>query len=383
MQFPFGLLFSQSFEANEVGEEKMDQLNSGGVRVGVIEHKAYARVGLLGNPSDVYYGRTISFSLANFWASVKLEPSDDLVIKPHPVHDLVQFQSLHHLMNRLQNEGYYGGVRLVMAICKVFFKYCKDNKIDLHKGNFTLSYDTNIPRQTGLSGSSAIVCAALDCLLDFYKVRHLVKVEIRPNLILNAEKELGIVAGLQDRVAQVYGGLVHMDFRKEHMDELGHGIYKPMDIDLLPPLYLIYAENPSDSGKVHSTVRQRWLDGDEFIISSMKEVAQMAAEGQAAILEKNYSKLAELMNHNFDLRRRMFGDDVLGALNIEMVEIARRFGAASKFTGSGGAVIAFCPNGPSQVELLEDACRKAGFSIEPVKIGPSRLIDIDAKTMSR
>lgn len=50
-------------------------------------------------------------------------------------------------MNRLQNEGYYGGVRLVMAICKVFFKYCQVNKIDLHKGNFTLSYDTNIPRQ--------------------------------------------------------------------------------------------------------------------------------------------------------------------------------------------------------------------------------------------
>jgi len=33
---------------------------------------------------------------------------------------------------------------------------------------------------------------------------------MRPNLILNAEKELGIVAGLQDRVAQVYGGLVYM-----------------------------------------------------------------------------------------------------------------------------------------------------------------------------
>jgi glucuronokinase len=64
--------------------------------------------------------------------------------------------------------------------------------------------------QTGLSGSSAIVCAALNCLLDFYNVRHVVKVEIRPNLILNAEKELGIVAGLQDRVAQVYGGLVYM-----------------------------------------------------------------------------------------------------------------------------------------------------------------------------
>ncbi|KAJ0052132.1 hypothetical protein Pint_02832 [Pistacia integerrima] len=348
----------------------------------IIEHKAHARVGLLGNPSDVYYGRTISFSLGNFWATVKLEPSDHLIIMPHPVHDLVQFQSLHHLVNRLQNEGYYGGVRLLMAICKVFHSYCKDNNIDLHDRNFTLSYDTNIPRQTGLSGSSAIVCAALSCLLDFYKVRHLVKVEIRPNLILSAEKELGIVAGLQDRVAQVYGGLVYMDFSKEHMDNLGHGIYTQMDTDLLPPLHLIYAENPSDSGKVHSTVRQRWLDGDEFIISSIKKVASIAEEGYTVILQKNYPKLAELMNRNFDLRRSMFGEAALGDLNIKMVEVARRVGAASKFTGSGGAIVAFCPDGPSQVNLLEDACQKAGFSIQPVKIVPSCLTDVDKSTLS-
>ena len=33
-----------------------------------------------------------------------------------------------------------------------------------------MSYDTNIPRQCGLSGSSAIVIAALKCLVDFYEV---------------------------------------------------------------------------------------------------------------------------------------------------------------------------------------------------------------------
>ncbi|XWS30415.1 hypothetical protein CRYUN_Cryun24cG0115700 [Craigia yunnanensis] len=361
----------------------MDQINSTEAGVsGVIEHKAYARVGLLGNPSDVYFGKTLSFSLGNFWASVKLEPSHHLVIKPHPTHDLVQFNSLDHLVNRLQSEGYYGGVRLLMAICKVFYKHCKDNNINLQQGNFTLSYDTNIPRQTGLSGSSAIVCAALSCLLDFYKVRHLIKVEVRPNLILSAEQELGIVAGLQDRVAQVYGGLIHMDFSKENMEKLGHGIYTPMDISLLPPLHLIYAENPSDSGKVHSTVRQRWLNGDKFIISSMTEVANIAAEGWSVILEKNYQKLAELVNRNFDLRRRMFGDECLGALNIEMVEVARRVGAASKFTGSGGAVVVFCPDGPSQVKLLEDACQKAGFIIQPIQLVPSCLNDADLKTLS-
>lgn len=67
----------------------------------VIEHRAYARVGLLGNPSDVYYGRTISFTLGNFWASVRLQPSDELVIQPHPTHDLIQFRSLDHLVRPL------------------------------------------------------------------------------------------------------------------------------------------------------------------------------------------------------------------------------------------------------------------------------------------
>ncbi|KAK9272347.1 hypothetical protein L1049_002718 [Liquidambar formosana] len=363
-------------------KETPSNMNGSSASATVIEHKAYARIGFLGNPSDVYYGRAISFTIGNFWASVRLQPSDDLVITPHPTHDLVQFRSLDHLVNRLHNEGYYGGVRLLMAICKVFHTYCKDNNIDLHGGNFTLSYDTNIPRQTGLSGSSAIVCAALSCLLDFYKVRHLVKVEVRPNLVLNAEKELGIVAGLQDRVAQVYGGLVYMDFSKEYMDDLGHGIYTPMDSGLLPPLHLIYAENPSDSGKVHSTVRQRWLNGDEFIISSMAKVANIPLEGRTSLLEKNYSKLADLMNHNFDLRRHMFGEDALGALNIKMVEVARKVGAASKFTGSGGAVVAFCPKGPSQVKLLEDECEKAGFIIQPVQVIPSCLNDVDRKTLS-
>ncbi|RID42098.1 hypothetical protein BRARA_J02013 [Brassica rapa] len=216
----------------------------------VLEHRSFARIGFLGNPSDVYFGRTISFTIGNFWASAKLEPSEHLLIKPHPFHDLVRFDSLDNLVCRLKSEGYYGGVRLLMAICKVFRSYCKDNDIHLHDRNFTLSYDTNIPRQTGLSGSSAIVSATLSCLLDFYSVRHLIRIEVRPNLILNAEKELGIVAGLQDRVAQVYGGgLVHMDFSKEHMDRVGYGIYTIMDINLLPPLHLIYTENPSDSGK--------------------------------------------------------------------------------------------------------------------------------------
>lgn len=78
----------------------------------------------------------------------------------------------------------------------------------------------------------------------------------------------------------------------------------------------------------------------------------------------------------------MFGDDALGALNLEMVEVARKVGAASKFTGSGGAVVVFCPDGPSQVELLKENCQKAGFILQQIQVVPSCLNEVDLKTFS-
>lgn len=38
---------------------------------GAVTSRVHARVGLLGNPSDGFYGRTISFSLANFYAQAR------------------------------------------------------------------------------------------------------------------------------------------------------------------------------------------------------------------------------------------------------------------------------------------------------------------------
>ena len=86
-----------------------------------------------------------------------------------------------------------------------------------------LSYDTNIPRQVGLAGSSAIVTATLNCLMKFFNLTEsdLPKPR-RASFILNVEMtELFIQAGLQDRVIQVYEGLVYMDFDKELFDKQG------------------------------------------------------------------------------------------------------------------------------------------------------------------
>lgn len=55
--------------------------------------------------------------------------------------------------------------------------------------------------------------------------------------------------------------------------------------------------------QVHSTVRQRWLAGEEEVRGAMEEVASLAAAGREALLKQDYTALASLMNRNFDLRR--------------------------------------------------------------------------------
>ena len=64
-----------------------------------------------------------------------------------------------------------------------------------------------------------------------------IKKEHFPQVILDVEKcELGIAAGLQDRVVQTYGGLVHMDFSVPSQAPQ----YTSISPTLLPPMYLCY-----------------------------------------------------------------------------------------------------------------------------------------------
>ncbi len=56
----------------------------------MIETYAYARAGFLGNPSDGYFGKTISFIIRNFGAQVTLWQSPRLTILPQRC-DRVEF----------------------------------------------------------------------------------------------------------------------------------------------------------------------------------------------------------------------------------------------------------------------------------------------------
>ena len=57
--------------------------------------------------------------------------------------------------------------------------------------------------------------------------------------------------------------------------------YEQLNAAQLPPLWLILANRPSDSGKIHAPVRKLWEAGDPAIRAAMSEVASMAEMGRS------------------------------------------------------------------------------------------------------
>ena len=135
----------------------------------LIRTRSFARAGLLGNPSDGYFGKTLSFAFANFAADLVLYETPELGFIP-AAEDDATFASPDDLLRDIQLFGYYGGIRLLKAVAKLFFLHCREKGISLEKKNFTVRYTSNIPRLVGLSGSSAICTAMLKALQRFYGV---------------------------------------------------------------------------------------------------------------------------------------------------------------------------------------------------------------------
>ncbi len=308
----------------------------------LIRKQAYARAGLIGNPSDGYYGKTISVIVRNFRAQVTLYEWDELEIL-WSEEDRSRFRSVYDLVRDVKLHGYYGGIRLVKATVKKFVEFCASQGYALHNRNFSIRYESNIPRAVGLAGSSAIIIATLRALMEFYEVP--IPLRVQPSLALAVERdELGIAAGLQDRVIQVYEGLVYMDFSRERMERLCGfecGVYEPLDPQLLPPLYLAYATDAGEPTEVvHNDLRERWKRGDAKVLAAMEKFAALTDEFRQALLAGDWETLGRLMNANFDLRESICQ---IAERHRQMVYTARKVGVPAKFAGSGGAIVGICP----------------------------------------
>jgi len=239
----------------------------------MIETYGYARAGLLGNPSDGYFGKTIAFVMSNFRARVLVYPSARLEIKLSKA-DLPVFENLDDLYRTTRWRGYYGGIRIIQALIVRLIDYCGEKGIELENRNFTLEYESSVPQRLGLGGSSAIITASLRALCQYYDLD--IPLPIQANLVLETEtRELNVPAGLQDRVVQAYQGLVYMDFARSLMDARGYGEYERLDPALMPNIYVAYRTSLSEGTEVfHGNLGERWRRGELADIELPAEIVE-------------------------------------------------------------------------------------------------------------
>jgi glucuronokinase len=270
-------------------------------------------------------------------ATVELEPAMGIHIEPND-DDLTSWDSIANFLDSVDGFGYRTGPQLLAAAVRTFLDVASSLNHDM-PSDFRLRYSTTIPRQVGLAGSSALVISTLRCLGAFVDLD--IPGELLASVALRAETEqLGIVAGLQDRVVQSIGGLVAMDFSKMEVDArlgIAHGQYEQLDPGLLPPLFVAYrsaAAEPSD--RYHRDLRARFDAGETMVIETMRSLANLVTEGRAALRWHDHEHFGALLHQNMELRR---GLGPLAPGQIELVDIAESLDTFASFAGSGGAIV--------------------------------------------
>ena len=273
----------------------------------VARGRAHARAALVGNPSDGYGGRTIALIVRNFAAEVRLR---------RPRYSAIQ---------RREN----GLGRLTEAAGARFRLHCEQSAAPAVPC-LEAVVETDIPREVGLGGSSAIVIATLRALSAANGTR--LEPDLLAEIALAAEtEELGIAAGPQDRVVQAREGAVYMDLAP------GANRFEQLDPKLLPPLFVAYRTQAAQpSADVHARLRERFERGDPETIAVISEIAELASRAREALLAGDHDELGELMRANVEARARIVAVE---PRQMRMVEIADELGLPSNYAGSGGAIV--------------------------------------------
>lgn len=286
----------------------------------LISGKAFPRVNLLGNPSDIYGGLGLGFPIQNWFAEVFLDP------------------------NCSSDEE----INLFWAARKVF-----SEKKTIHK-EFGLRYFSDIPRQVGLAGSSALIMAALRVMAKAYNYSWTWR-SLADATLVAERKYLGIVAGPMDRWIQAKEKLLFMNFSESKT--------KILPISKLPNFRILISSKPGQpSGSVHTPVMKRWENGDPLVKKIMNSYKSLVLKGFESLMSGDIFSFAECMERNFELRSSLFSiDDEDQAI----IDFCKSHGCSAKLCGSGGSVIALMKVKEKWLDFEKDAKKKGIIVVEP------------------
>ena len=312
---------------------------------------APGRCGIIGNPTDMYGGSVISCSTRER-AYVSIEPHAGLLLESDTGRVEIRTRS------DLQLKGDHCDIlRAVIAHQRYF-------RLKAH-----LNCWTELPFASGLSGSTAMVAAALRAVTTFQGVEYAQHhfAELARSIELNY---LGVICGYQDQYMATFGGLNYMDFRdKEFYREVLSEPFATVE-SLVPhvtelPFLLANTGVAHHSGAVHKPIRERWLEGDREVVDAYVRIGKLARDGKKALLARDWKLLGELMNENHGIQRALGGSGPENERLIQAALDAGAFGAKLAGAGQGGTIIALYPEPDALVPALEAAGTRRFLRPEP------------------
>jgi galactokinase/mevalonate kinase-like predicted kinase len=341
-----------------------------------------ARVNILGNPSDANEGDFATISAAvDVYAGAELEPAEGLIL-----------EGLCRNSETLRREcqaaftlddiplPYTDELDLVKGAVNRLHAYSAEFREKLRRQGVRVATWTDVPRQSGLGGSSLFVLLTLAGLRAFYDLdprRH--NDYVLAELTQRVEaKELHITCGFADRYVPLFGGISYLDYRgKLHHQPLGQEPYvtyerlDPWVEDL--PLVAACTGITRDSGDVHGKMRPRYIEEYDAwcvqggatppMVEFMQGAWETAWQGKIALLRGDLPTFGALMNENHRWVDRMMGycgfDDGAGWANNLLITTALENGAwGAKLTGAGGGGSVFALVPPGEEERMLDIWRR-------------------------
>ena len=282
---------------------------------------APGRVGIVGNPTDMYGGSVISCSTMER-ARVVVRPSNRLILDAGDEQRVIATPE-----DLVTREDIFDIARVALA---------GTESTDLHA---RISWTTDIPFRAGLSGSTALLVSMVAGLLAFRGTR--LSPYHQAELVRRIEYRNLTFCGYQDAYMCTFGGLHYMDFRgKEFHLEYGTDPFatmEPIEMPAALPIVVAITGGQRVSGGVHTPLRERWLSGETKVVEAYETIAGLARDGKKAMLDGRLDKLGKLMNENQAITQS------LGGSNLEddrFIKLARQAGACgAKLAGSSGAIV--------------------------------------------
>lgn len=341
-----------------------------------------ARINILGNPSDANEGDFATISAAvDVRAGGLVEPDTDLVLEALERTD-GQFLTACRLEFGRDESAlpYDGQLDLLKGSFNRLHQYSAEFRVKFAQRGIRIATWTDVPRQSGLGGSSLFVLLALAGMREFYDLNRQVHNDyVLAELTQRVEaRELGITCGFADRYVPLFGGIAYLDYRGKlhHADihQEPYVTYERLDpwIDDLP-LVAISTGIERDSGDVHGRMRPRYLDEhDEWVLRGgepppmvrfMRGAWNTAWQGKMALLSGDLETFGALMNHNHRLVNEMMAyccfEDGAGWANNLLIETALSGGAlGAKLTGAGAGGSVFALVRPGQEGRLMERWRQ-------------------------